>query len=851
MSDLIKVVLTKQAKIVLILLIIFPSLLLAQLFEKGSEYKLTSGIAITLPQSNKNTIFAIDPVEAAMVTNSFKQPKVGETVFFNETEYAKWIQAKTNEKGWYWSKHHGSGEYVYFNVESQKEQAVLLEGMLHQMVYVNGEPRVGNRYQYKETFESWEPGFNYSLIPVNLKKGINHLLFRCNRGGLKVKLHKVKKSVQFNIKDRTFPDLLIGETVSNWAAVVVINASDKPLKNASIVADEKSGLFINSEIPDIMPWSVRKVGFKIEGAAPKKTGKLELNLKIFQIMDGKKVLHDTAGYGLEIKNSNETHRRTFIREIDGSVQYYAVNEANGTKGESKALFLSMHGASVEAWNQANAYWPKKWGHIVSPTNRRPYGYNWEDWGRLDALEVLDIAHKKCNIDPSQTYLTGHSMGGYGTWIFGATYPDKFAAIGPSAGWISFWTYRWREEIKMDSPFTKMMMRTGNPSNTFALAANYKKQGIYILHGKDDDNVRVEQSYLMIDRLKELNKNYIFHEEQDAGHWWDKSNSKGADCVDWPPLFDFFAGHRIAQNDQTRDVEFITFNPGVSAWNHWAGIIAQEKQLAESRIKLHYDPGSNHFSGSTKNVKRLALDVGWLDKGEEITVSIDSSKSLNTTVSDSKIYFEKSDTQWRLIKNLPMYEKGPHRYGTFKSAFNNNMIFVVGSQGSDKENEWALAKARYDAETFWYQGNGSIDIVLDKDFDEKADLNRSIIIYGNAQTNSVWNKLLKDSPVQVKTGIITIGEKEIKGSDLAALFVRPRPGSDKANIAVIAGTGIEGMRLTDRRPYTYAGYSYPDCMVLDSNFLIKGSAGVKAAGFFGLDWSMQSSEFIFADDKHTK
>jgi len=27
--------------------------------------------------------------------------------------------------------------------------------------------------------------------------------------------------------------------------------------------------------------------------------------------------------------------------------------------------------------------------LVAPTNRRPYGYDWEDWGRADALEVLE------------------------------------------------------------------------------------------------------------------------------------------------------------------------------------------------------------------------------------------------------------------------------------------------------------------------------------------------------------------------------------------------------------------------------------------------------------------------------
>ena len=102
--------------------------------------------------------------------------------------------------------------------------------------------------------------------------------------------------------------------------------------------------------------------------------------------------------------------------------------------EDSALFLSVHGASVEAVNQANAYKKKDWGNLIAPTNRRPFGFAWEDWGRLDALEVLADAKSIYKPNSKKIYLTGHSMGGHGTWYLGATYPDKFAAIAPCAGY---------------------------------------------------------------------------------------------------------------------------------------------------------------------------------------------------------------------------------------------------------------------------------------------------------------------------------------------------------------------------------------------------------------------------------
>src|SRR5262249_677740 len=146
---------------------------------------------------------------------------------------------------------------------------------------------------------------------------------------------------------------------------------------------------------------------------------------------------------LQVRRPDQLQARTFRSGIDGSVQYYAVVPAKTGAGESQGakpgLVLTLHGAAVEATGQAACYQARPWAHIVAPPNRRPYGFDWEDWGRLDALEVLEQARKDLGTDPRRTWLTGHSMGGHGTWYLGVTYPDRFAAIAPSAGWISMWS----------------------------------------------------------------------------------------------------------------------------------------------------------------------------------------------------------------------------------------------------------------------------------------------------------------------------------------------------------------------------------------------------------------------------
>jgi len=64
--------------------------------------------------------------------------------------------------------------------------------------------------------------------------------------------------------------------------------------------------------------------------------------------------------------------------------------------------------------------------------------------------------------------------------------------------------------------------------------------------------------------------------------------------------------------------------------------------------------------------------------------------------------------------------------------------------------------------------------------------------------------------------------------------------------VISGTGVSGLRLTDRVPYFIAGIAYPDCCVFGVDSLTKGRAGVRAAGYFGNDWSVENGEFAWRE-----
>lgn len=439
------------------------------------------------------------------------------------------------------------------------------------------------------------------------------------------------------------------------------------------------------------------------------------------------------------------------------------------------------------------------------------------------------------------------MGGHGTWHLGACFPDKFGAIGPSAGWISFWSYRFNDSYETKSPVVELINRSGKQSDTYALTKNYEQLGVYIIHGSEDDNVKAEQSYGMIKELEKFHKDFVFHEEMGAGHWWDKEETNGADCVDWLPLFDYFSRHAVPTKERIKHINFRTAHLGISAKNNWVTIYNQEEFLKMSVVDIKYLPGKNRFVGTTENINTLAIEVSMLNNNETISVNIDEIelKDILAPKENDNIWLKKLNGSWQVVSQPSMAEKGPHRYGTYKHAFDNKMIFVYGSIGSPEENDWSFNKAKYDAEQFWYQGNGAVEIICDKDYSNEEYPDRNIILYGNEETNEAWNKLLNDAPFSVSRNEVIIGEKNIAGDDLTCLTVYPRKDSDYASVGIVAGTGIKGMRLANRRPYLSAGFAYPDFTVFNTKILQGDDDGYLAAGFFGNDWSIENGEFVYA------
>jgi pimeloyl-ACP methyl ester carboxylesterase len=712
---------------------------------------------------------------------------------------------------------------IYLTYTASKAQTAILSVKGNSSVLINGEMHTGDPYNM---------GFLY--IPVQLKKGKNEFFLRGSSAV--ASLLFPSKPVQLQAEDMTLPHIVPGvQTGMQEGGVVIVNAGTQPMKGLRIQAIV-SGQSQETTVPDIPAMSTRKVAFRFDGSGITTKGAFTGTLNLLN----SRTILDQRSFTIESMNPGEAYSSTFTSEIDGSLQYYSVRpQTPGSVWEpgKNALFLSVHGAGVEAISQARAYKSKDWGTLVAATNRRPRGFNWEDWGRLDALEVLNTAKQRFQPDPAKVYLTGHSMGGHGTWFLGATYPDKWAAIAPCAGYPTMKGYGSADGLIPDSSgnlYEQRLIRASNQSDVIKLATNYKHHGVYIFHGDDDRTVPVRYARQMREILGGFQPDFVHYEYPGGSHWF------GDHSVDWKPLFDYFQWHERLPDSSVSNIDFTTAHPGISASSRWATILQQQEILEYSRMQLNRSRSKGLISGTTSNIKLLQLDLSDFSIGTTVEIRLDSLsmvKHIVGTTSD-KLVLQRTASGWEKGVAPTAEQKGPYRYGTLKEAFNNRMVYVVGTIGNKEETAWNWNKAKYDAETWYYRGNGAVDIITDKEYSLDKYKDRGVILIGNKSTNAAWNMLLADCPVQVERNLITAGDQRWEGDDLATYFVWPLKNSSKASVAVLTGTGMKGNNAAYANQYFAGASGFPDYMIFGFDMLKEGAKHLKLSGFFDENWKLK-------------
>jgi len=179
-----------------------------------------------------------------------------------------------------------------------------------------------------------------------------------------------------------------------------------------------------------------------------------------------------------------------------SYRIYGARKLRGSDETGFPLVIYLHGRggdvmTPEEPGEARSFsgednYRKRPCLIIAP--QCPKEGSWDATNSAAVVEIIEDLVKNLSVDKKRIYLTGYSMGGYGTFHLLGEEPKLFAAGVPIAG-------------------------GGDPNK----AEIFKKVPVWVFHGAKDETVKPDQSRRMVEALKKEKSNVKYTEYEDGDH----------------------------------------------------------------------------------------------------------------------------------------------------------------------------------------------------------------------------------------------------------------------------------------------------------------------------------------------
>jgi acetyl esterase/lipase len=199
------------------------------------------------------------------------------------------------------------------------------------------------------------------------------------------------------------------------------------------------------------------------------------------------------------------NRRTELHGIMYRFQVYLPEDWRRDDQKKWPIILFLHGrresGSEGMWQtqiglaEAVRNHPDRWPFVIVMP-QCPLSAHWTDPAMLElAMAALAQESAEFHGDPARTYLTGLSMGGYGSWELARANPHRWAAIAIAASGV-FWSYepeRWQQASTLPAEYARAVGHTP----------------VWLFHGSLDTTVLPRQSQLMFDAVRAAGGNIRF------------------------------------------------------------------------------------------------------------------------------------------------------------------------------------------------------------------------------------------------------------------------------------------------------------------------------------------------------
>ncbi len=494
-------------------------------------------------------------------------------------------------------------------------------------------------------------------------------------------------------------------------------------------------------------------------------------------------------------------RLAWIDDTDNTPQYCRAYLPGGYSASRKwPLVLQLHG-----FNPANPLYWDWWsadnrhaGEDSTFSGNRdiiymePHGrgnVQYRSFADADVLRCLAEARKLFSVDENRTYLTGDSMGGWGTWNVATRHPELFAAIAPIFGGVDYHSTMSDEDAAKLSPAERFI---NERDSSWSMADSLINTPVFVHHGDNDGAVNVEWSRWGVRLMQRWGYDIRYREYPGKVHEALQLNN-GTMNIEW------FLEH--VRDPDPRQVRIRSAElRNARAW--WARVEQSARPLEFMVVDAEV-VDRNVIRLDTGNVVDIVLTPsGKLINPSQPVRVVWNGVAQELRVADGELRLTRADYKPDKLRKTPSLP------GSTSDFFSTPFALVIGTTSRNPAMRALVeAKARLFSDAWKDWQKFEPRVFKDTEISD-ADLARySLILVGGADANAVTARLAGKLPLKVTADRVVIDGKSFAAKDAAVQMLYPNPLNAARYVWLFTSTSAAGMNYARPSPFQTYEWDY--------------------------------------------
>jgi len=527
-------------------------------------------------------------------------------------------------------------------------------------------------------------------------------------------------------------------------------------------------------------------------------------------------------------------RLAYRDETDGSPQFCRVYLPGGYDRSKKwPLVVKLHG-----YNPANPVYVRWWAvdsrhHNLADVEysgrqgvlyMEPHGRGNTTYlglGDQDVVRAIQLAKQRFNIDEDRVYLSGDSMGGWGTWNVGTRHADLFAAIAPIFGGVDYHSTQSEEDLARMGPLDRFM---ADKQSSWSMAESLVHTPILVHHGDIDRAVNVDFSRYGVHLLQRWGFDVRYVEMPGYAH--EDLNAMG-NIIEW------FLEHRRNANPSSVRIRSAELQNASAYWVK----VDQAASPKEFMVVNADVVAPNTIRVDSQNALALTLSPA--------ASLIDPAKSVKVVWNGEAQTLQVADGRLRLRAagyKEEAGEKNSKVAGPLGDIFNTPFAIVVGGASPDPAmNAVCQKKAEVAVNSWKVWQNQPPRVFKDSELSDQDAARYSLLLIGGPDANLVARKMAGNR-LEIVADHITVGGKSFAATDARVQTIFPNPLNAQRYVLVVAATSADSMYFwsPDRLRNAQYDFTIEDGHMAPGNRRVSPADVWVAGGWFDRNWRVDDT-----------